>query len=85
MHSGTPMAKDAPFIRMAERIAAIEPAEFAGACVIQPPGDAEPIAFVTSDPSPDVIQFLAAVKARIEIAYAEAMQGAEDRRTGWSR
>ena len=67
------------FSAMAKRIAAITPTEFAGAVVIMPSGeDVEPIAFLITDPSPNVLQFLSAVKTRVEIMMAEMQEGAND-------
>ena len=59
-----------PFKEMATRIDKIENSEFAGAAVIQPPDGGEPIAFLIAEAKPDLLQFWAAVKARVEIAYA---------------
>lgn len=61
------------FAAMAERIAKIDGAEFAGAVVVVPPGDGEPIAFLTTDPKPDVLQFFAAVETRVQVRKAEVM------------
>lgn len=49
--------------------------KFAGAVVIVPP-EGEPIAFMTTDPAPDLMQFWSAVKNRVEIRAAEAVQSA---------
>jgi hypothetical protein len=78
----TTVGIERPFTEMAERIARIAGEEFAGAVVIVPPGDSEPIAFVTSDPRPDLIQFLAAVKARVEIAFSEAQEATQPGQAG---
>jgi len=68
-----------PFEDMAKRIAAIDPNEFAGAVVILPPGG-EPIAFLTTDPNPDIVQFWASAKSRIEVRAIEAIDAAERQR-----
>ena len=71
------------FETMAERIAKIPEHEFAGAVVILPP-EGDPIAFLTTDPKPDMMQFWAAVKARVEIRAAEAIQNAtQPNPQGW--
>lgn len=64
------------FTDMARRVSLIAPEEFAGAMVVVPPGDAEPIAFLTASPKPNLIQFWSAVKSLVETAYTEAMQSA---------
>jgi hypothetical protein len=63
-----------PFHDMAARIEKIEPAEFAGAVVIMPPGGGEPIVFLTTDPMPVQPQFWSSVQARVELAAAKAQQ-----------
>jgi hypothetical protein len=77
------MADAESFTRMAGRVELIPEEEFGGAVVIRPPGEGDPIEFVTSDPSPNPIQFWGAVKARVEIAYAEAL-GNSDKGHGGS-
>lgn len=77
------MSDGSAFRGMADRIEGIAEGEFAGAVVIVPPGEGLGIEFCTSDPRPDLVQFWASVKARIEIAYAEAMAAAEKSRGGW--
>jgi hypothetical protein len=73
-----------PFDEMSARIAKINPDEFAGAIVVVPPGDGEPIAFLTTDPKPDLMQFWATVKSRIEVRATEAMQAeAANQRDPW--
>jgi hypothetical protein len=80
------MNEEAPFQAMAERIRKIADDEFAGAVVIQPPGGAEPIAFLITDPAPDLLQFFASVKARVEIAYSQASEQVADQPgAGWNR
>lgn len=78
------MTEAEPFREMAGRIDKIDDNEFAGAAVIQPPGGGEPIAFLIAETKPDLLQFWAAVKARVEIAYAalseDAIQGGGYRR-----
>jgi hypothetical protein len=69
------MSAAKPFIDMATRISGIDVSEFAGAVVIVPP-DGEPIAFLTTDPKPDLLQFLSAVKTRVEVLLTAAMQSA---------
>lgn len=69
-----------PFEEMAARIAKIDPAEFAGAIVVLPPGGEDPIAFLTTDPRPDVVQFWASAQSRITVKATEAMQDAEQKR-----
>lgn len=77
------MADASAFLGMARRVEAVEADEFAGAVVIVPPGDdAKAIEFVTSDPNPDLIQFWASIKSRVEVAYAEAVGRAEQSRGG---
>lgn len=66
-----------PFADMVARISKIDPAEFAGAIVLVLPGDGGDIAFYTADPKPDVLQFLAAVKTRVEIRERELMQAVQ--------
>jgi hypothetical protein len=67
---------------MSARIAKINPDEFAGAIVVVPPGDGEPIAFLTTDPKPNLMQFWATVKTRVEVA-TEAMQSAASQKDPW--
>jgi hypothetical protein len=76
-------ARGKPFIDMAARIAKIASAEFAGAIVVVPPGDGEPIAFLTTDPKPDLMQFWATVKSRVEVRATEAMQQAAAQQDPW--
>lgn len=61
------------FAAMAERIARIDAAEFAGAAVIVPK-DGDPIVFLLADPSPKAGQFWTGLASRVEIAAAEAQQ-----------
>jgi hypothetical protein len=68
---------------MAARIRGINQAEFAGAIVVVPPGDGEPIAFLTADPKPDLIQFWATVRTRVEVRATEAMQAAANQQDPW--
>jgi hypothetical protein len=68
-----PVGHAKPFTEMADRILKIDPAEFAGAIVVVPPGDGEPIAFLTTDPKPNLMQFWATVKSRVEVSTSEAM------------
>jgi hypothetical protein len=79
-----PFPLDRPFKDMATRISGIDESEFAGAVVIVPP-DGEPIAFLTTDPKPDLMQFWSAVKARVEIRATEAMQQAAAQSDPWGR
>jgi hypothetical protein len=67
-----------PFEDMARDIVKVVEAagKFAGAVVIVPPEGA-PIAFITMDPAPDLMQFWSAVKNRVEIRAAEAEQSAQ--------
>lgn len=81
-HFGAVGALGRPFEEMAARIAKITYGEFAGAVVIIPP-DGEPIAFLTTDPKPDLMQFWSAVKARVEIRAAEAVQSAAAAADPW--
>jgi hypothetical protein len=74
----------APFTDMAARIARIDLAEFAGAIVVVPP-DGEPIAFLTTDPKPDMMQFWSTVKSRVEVRATEAMQQAANQQDPWAR
>jgi hypothetical protein len=78
-----PVGHAKPFTEMADRILKIDPAEFAGAIVVVPPGDGEPIAFLTTDPKPDIMQFWATVKSRIEVRGTEAMQAAANQQDPW--
>ena len=65
------------FADMAARIARIEPTEFAGAVVIVPP-DGDPVSFLTTEvPAPDIVQFWATAKTRVEIRLANAMEIAQ--------
>ena len=66
-----------PFEDMAARIGRIDEREFAGAIVVVPPGEGEPIAFLTTDPRPDLLQFLAAAKTRVELRESEVMAQAQ--------
>lgn len=75
--------KTRPFEDMVERIARIDEAEFAGAIVVMPP-TGDPVAFLTTDPAPDLLQFWATVKQRIEIRAAEAIQAAS-KQDPWAR
>ena len=63
-----------PFFDMATRIEKIDSAEFAGAVVIVPPGDGEPITFLHTDPNPVLAAFWAAVSGRVEIGVASAQE-----------
>lgn len=74
------MTLSQPFEDMAARIAKIDAKEFAGAIVVVPPGGGEAIAFMTTDPTPDIVQFWAAAEARIKVKSMEAMQEEEARR-----
>lgn len=60
------------FADMASRIERVEAGEFAGAVVVVPPGDGQPISFMLTDPSPNVAQFWSSVLSRVQIAGAEA-------------
>jgi hypothetical protein len=68
-----------PFEDMARDIVKVVEAagKFAGAVVIVPP-EGDPIAFMTMDPAPDLMQFWSAVKNRVEIRAAEAVQIAQN-------
>lgn len=68
------------FADMAARIAMIDPTEFAGAIVVVP-HDGEPIAFLTADPSPDLVQFWATCQTRIEVRKAEVLAEAQDKQS----
>jgi hypothetical protein len=72
----------APFTDMAARIAKIDSTEFAGAVVVVPP-DGEPIAFLTTDPKPDLMQFWSTVKSRVEVRATEAMQQVAAQQDPW--
>jgi hypothetical protein len=72
-----------PFEEMAERIRKIDPEEFAGAVVIVP-HEGEPIAFLTIDPQPTLMQFWAMVKTRVERGI-EAMQLAANQQDQWGQ
>jgi hypothetical protein len=63
-----------PFSDMAARIEKIDLAEFAGAVVIVPPGEGEPITFLHTDPNPVLAAFWAAVSGRVEIGVAKAQE-----------
>lgn len=69
------------FADMAKRIERIEGTEFAGAVVVVPP-DGEAIAFLLTDPRPDIAQFWGSTKSRIEVAAADAIRNAEPE---WAR
>lgn len=72
------------FEEMARLIRHNGPERFAGAIVVVPPGDGEPISFMLADPKPDLVQFWATVKARVEIKAAEALQAADMKNNpGW--
>jgi len=60
----------AAFSRMAERIAAMKPEEFAGAVVVMSP-DGSSMEFLLADPGQSVANFWNMAKTRFEIAYAE--------------
>lgn len=62
-----------PFLDMAERISRMA-AEFAGAVVIVPPGDGEPITFLLTDPSPSLPQFWSGLQSRVELSALKAQQ-----------
>ncbi len=62
-----------PFAQMAARIERIDEKEFAGAVVVVPP-TGEPIAFLVSDPDPNLAQFWSSVASRVEVAAAEARE-----------
>ena len=75
-----------PFSEMADRIAKIDPFEFGGAVVVLPPGEnAVPIAFVTTDPHPDLMQFWSTVKARVEVRATEMVQQAAAQLDPWAQ
>lgn len=77
---------DAPaqhFADMAARIEKIDLAEFAGAVVVVPPGDGEPIAFLMTDPRPDIAQFWGSAKSRVEVKAVEAINGVQQE--SWGR
>lgn len=61
----------APFVDMASRISKIDVTEFAGAVVVVPPSG-EPIAFLTTDPDPNIAQFWSGLLGRLESAAAQA-------------
>ena len=75
----------APFSEMAARIAKIDPGEFAGAVVVVPPGGGDPIAFLTTDPKPDLMQFWSTVKARVEVRATEMIQQAAAQIDPWNQ
>lgn len=63
-----------PFVEMAARIERMGAEEFAGAVVIVPPGDGEPIAFLLTDPTPNIIQFWTGLQGRVEVSALKAQQ-----------
>jgi hypothetical protein len=71
-----------PFTEMAALIAHNDATRFAGAIVVVPPGDGEPISFMLTDPKPDLVQFWATVKARVEVRSTEALLAATDQARG---
>lgn len=73
-----------PFEEMVADIIRVDPEKFAGAVVVVPPGDGEPIAFLTTDPKPNIVQFWSTVKNRIDVAANEAIQAAATR-DPWQR
>ena len=73
-----------PFADMAARLERIEPAEFAGAVVVVPPGDGEPIVFLTTDPAAVPAQFWSSLSSRVETAAVRA-QAAEQNAQPWAR
>lgn len=62
------------FDDMAERIRAQREGEFAGAVLIVPPGDGEPMEFLSIERNPNAGHFWNAAKARMDIAHAELME-----------
>jgi hypothetical protein len=71
-----------PFDEMSADIARNDPAKFAGAFVIVPPVG-EPISFLGTDPKPNLMQFWATVKTRVEVCTTEAMQAAANQQDPW--
>lgn len=77
-----------PFEAMAARIAAIKPAEFAGAIVFVPPADPqhglEPVDMLLTSASPqrDIAFFWSTVKAKVEAAISEVQLRYMDRSEG---
>lgn len=72
-----------PFADMAARIGKIDPVEFAGAIVMVPP-EGEALAFLITDPSPNIFQFLVSCETRIQERKADALQRAQDQNP-WNR
>jgi hypothetical protein len=77
------MTAATPFTEMAALIAHNDESRFAGAVVVVPPGGGDPISFMLTDPSPDLIQFWATVKARVEVRATEALQAMTDQARGY--
>lgn len=67
------------FDEMAKRVRAAPEGEFAGAVLIVPPGDGEPMEFMSVEPRPNPAHFWNGAKARLDIAHAEVL---ERERTG---
>lgn len=63
---------DAPFSKMAERIAHNAGSTFGGAFVIVPPGlDAVPVEILFLDPNPNPAQFWGTIQAKAQMALAD--------------
>jgi len=69
------------FRAMVARIEKMDPADFAGAVVIVPPGDGEPIVELRADPNPDVVGFWAGIETRIETRKMEMARAEQDATT----
>jgi hypothetical protein len=65
--SDAPHQKAQPFLDMAARIGRMDPADFAGALLVVPPGEgAEPVAMLLIDPTPALAHFMLSAKGRVE-------------------
>lgn len=63
--------RGAPFETMAARIRANSATDFGGAFVVVPPGENEPVAYLTLDSRQDPAMFWANIKAIAELTIAE--------------
>lgn len=66
-----PPDRGMPFEGMAARIRANAAADFGGAFVVVPPGDNDPVAYLTLDSRQDPAMFWANIKAIAELTISE--------------
>lgn len=66
------------FTQMADRIKAVADGEFAGAVLIVPPGDGEPVVLCNIEPNASAEHFWIAAKSRMDAAYVAFSEAKAD-------